>query len=191
MEADFDPYLILGVSSNATDDEIQKAYRRLALTMHPDHNQSDARATLRFQLVQRAYDLLRDSERRRAWDRGETPSAGSSPGPEKSQSMREMDCPICGGKFAISEAALNRSFHCLLCNAHLTMPGAEGSPPPPPPPPPPRGALNATVQPDLGTRVQLKTRNRVRPRGYFERLGWFGWLMIALAVIRVLTWMLK
>lgn len=190
MEADFDPYLILGVSSNATEEEIHKAYRRLALTLHPDHNQHDSRATLRFQLIQRAYDVLRDSERRREWDSGGTTSAGGSSGQEKSQSMRELDCPICGGKFAIPEAALKRPFNCLLCNAQLTMPGVEASPPPPPPPPP-SNSFAANVQPDFDRGVRLKTKNRIKPRGHFERLGWFGWIMIALAVIRVLTWMLK
>ena len=190
MEPDFDPYLILGVSSHATDDEIQKAYRRLALTMHPDHNQHDSRATLRFQLVQRAYDLLRDSARRRAWESGESSHAGARESPAPDAAMREMDCPICGGKFAISETALKRSFHCLLCNAHLTMPGAESAPSPPPPPPSSAG-YKTTFQANIDSGARLKTKGRIRPRGFFERLGWFGWLMIVLAVIRVLTWMLK
>ena len=63
-----DYYEVLGVSRQATDDEIKKAYRRLARQHHPDANQDDPEASEQFKAVQRAYETLRDPERRRRYD---------------------------------------------------------------------------------------------------------------------------
>ncbi len=64
-----DLYQILGVSKNASKDEIKKAHRKLALKYHPDKNPGDDAARERFKRVQEAYDVLNDDEKRAAYDR--------------------------------------------------------------------------------------------------------------------------
>lgn len=64
-----DPYDILGVSRDASQDEIKRAYRRLAKQHHPDHNPNDKAAEQRFKEVQAAYEVLGDAERRAQFDR--------------------------------------------------------------------------------------------------------------------------
>ncbi|MFB9224907.1 DnaJ C-terminal domain-containing protein [Paracoccus cavernae] len=70
-----DPYKALGLSKTATQDEIKKAYRRIAKTDHPDLN-PDPAATERFKAASSAYDLLKDPEQRARFDRGEIDAAG-------------------------------------------------------------------------------------------------------------------
>jgi len=62
------PYETLEVRRNASLKTITKAYRRLAMASHPDRNPGDPEAAARFEAVQRAYDLLRDPDRRRRYD---------------------------------------------------------------------------------------------------------------------------
>lgn len=64
-----DYYKILGVSRDASAEDIQKAYRKLATKYHPDMNPDDAKAKERFQQVQQAYDVLNDADRRAKYDR--------------------------------------------------------------------------------------------------------------------------
>ena len=77
-----DYYDVLGVARGASDSDIKKAYRRLARKLHPDVNPGDKTSQKRFQEVQEAYDVLKDAEKRRAYDRfGHAASApGFDPG---------------------------------------------------------------------------------------------------------------
>src|SRR3954451_1729727 len=65
-----DPYKILGVDKKASQDDIKKAYRKLARKYHPDRNPDDEKAEERFKEVQAAYDVLGDPEKRKQYDRG-------------------------------------------------------------------------------------------------------------------------
>lgn len=70
MSKDF--YDILGVSRDASTEEIKKAFRRLARDSHPDANPDDPTAEARFREIAEAYEVLSDPERRHRYDRGET-----------------------------------------------------------------------------------------------------------------------
>ena len=65
-----DYYEVLGVPRNAGEDEIKKAYRKLAMKYHPDRNQGDkaAEAEAKFKEVKEAYEMLSDSQKRAAYD---------------------------------------------------------------------------------------------------------------------------
>ncbi|MBO9413161.1 MULTISPECIES: J domain-containing protein [unclassified Ruegeria] len=71
-----DPYSALGVTKDASDAEIKKAYRRIAKDCHPDLKPGDAEAEAKFKAAAAAYDLLKDPEKRAQFDRGEIDASG-------------------------------------------------------------------------------------------------------------------
>lgn len=72
-----DPYKILGVDKTATQDEIQKAYRKLAKKIHPDLNPGNKKAEEQFKEVASAYTLLSDEAKRKQFDAGEIDGLGA------------------------------------------------------------------------------------------------------------------
>jgi molecular chaperone DnaJ len=64
-----DYYATLGVAKDATADDLKKAYRKLAMQFHPDRNPGDKKAEARFKDVSEAYDVLKDEQKRGAYDR--------------------------------------------------------------------------------------------------------------------------
>ena len=81
-----DFYDILGVPKNASDDEIKKAYRKLAMKHHPDRNQGEAakEAEVKFKECKEAYEMLSDPQKRAAYDQyghaGVDPNMRGGPG---------------------------------------------------------------------------------------------------------------
>lgn len=68
MSSKRDYYEVLGVSKNASDDEIKKAYRKLAIKYHPDKNPGDKEAEAKFKEINEAHDVLSDKQKRARYD---------------------------------------------------------------------------------------------------------------------------
>ena len=71
-----DPYSVLGVPRTASEDDIRKAFRKLAKKHHPDLNPGDKAAEAKFKEIAQANDLLSDPEKRRRFDAGEIDASG-------------------------------------------------------------------------------------------------------------------
>lgn len=72
-----DPYKVLGVDKNASQDDIRKAYRKLAKETHPDLNPGNADAERRFKELSAANDILGDPDKRKRFDAGEIDETGA------------------------------------------------------------------------------------------------------------------
>jgi molecular chaperone DnaJ len=80
-----DYYEVLGVNRDASEEDIKKAYRKLAMKYHPDRNPDNAKAEAQFKEAKEAYEILSDADKRAAYDRfghaGVDPSQGMGGGP--------------------------------------------------------------------------------------------------------------
>ena len=82
MASKRDYYEVLGVSKNASDDEIKKAYRKLAIKYHPDKNPGDKEAEAKFKEINEAHDVLSDKQKRARYDQfGHAGVGGASGNP--------------------------------------------------------------------------------------------------------------
>jgi DnaJ-class molecular chaperone len=79
-----DPYKLLGISRDASQEDIRAAYRKLAKEHHPDLNPGNTKAEERFKAVAAAYELLSDAEKRGRFDRGEIDASGQEKAPRHS-----------------------------------------------------------------------------------------------------------
>src|ERR1700756_669636 len=64
-----DYYATLGVGRDASGEDLKRAYRKMAMQYHPDRNPGDKQAEARFKDVNEAYDILKDDQKRAAYDR--------------------------------------------------------------------------------------------------------------------------
>ena len=100
-----DFYEILGVPKNASDEEIKKAYRKLAMKHHPDRNQGETSkaAEVKFKEAKEAYEMLRDPQKRAAYDQhghaGVDPNMRGGPGAEGFGGFAEAFGDIFGDVF--------------------------------------------------------------------------------------------
>ena len=79
-----DYYEVLGVNKDASEDDLKKAYRRLAMKWHPDRNPDNPKAEENFKEAKEAYEVLCEPQKRAAYDQfghaGVSPQAGGGPG---------------------------------------------------------------------------------------------------------------
>ena len=78
-----DPYKVLGVARDASQDAVRKAYRKLAKEAHPDLNPGDKQAEDRFKAISAAYDIVGDADKRARFDRGEIDASGTERPPQQ------------------------------------------------------------------------------------------------------------
>ena len=78
-----DPYKVLGVARDASQDDIRKAYRAAAKETHPDLNPGKPEAEQRFKEINAAYDIVGDAEKRKRFDAGEIDETGAERQPER------------------------------------------------------------------------------------------------------------
>jgi len=122
----FDAYKVLQVDSEAEDEVIQAAYRRLAQKYHPDVTGSSAESSTRMAAINRAWETLRDPVRRRAYDRerrsGGGPGFREATGPSRSSAAGTTGAPGAPSPGPSSEPARGAS--------HRTAPGGRPDRPP-------------------------------------------------------------
>ena len=102
-----DYYEILGVSKNASDDEIKKAYRKLAIKYHPDKNPGNKEAEEKFKEISEAHEVLSDKQKRARYDQFGHAGVGSAAGNPFDNSAGN---PFSGGNFNFNGQSFNFDF---------------------------------------------------------------------------------
>ena len=106
MTSKRDYYEILGVSKNASDDEIKKAYRKLAIKYHPDKNPGDKEAEAKFKEVSEAHEVLSDKQKRARYDQFGHAGVGGAGG----NPFAGGGNPFSGGNFNFNGQSFNFDF---------------------------------------------------------------------------------
>lgn len=101
-----DYYEVLGVNKNASDDEIKKAYRKLAVKYHPDKNPGDKEAEAKFKEINEAHDILSDKQKRARYDQFGHSGVGGAGGNPFSGGGN----PFEGGNFNFNGQSFNFDF---------------------------------------------------------------------------------
>lgn len=102
-----DYYEVLGVGKNASDDEIKKAYRKLAIKYHPDKNPGDKEAEEKFKEISEAHEVLSDKQKRARYDQfGHAGVGGASGNPFGSAGGN----PFQGGQYSFNGQSFNFDF---------------------------------------------------------------------------------
>jgi molecular chaperone DnaJ len=136
-----DHYEVLGVSRQATEDEIKKAYRKLARELHPDVN-PDPSAAERFKLVTHAYEVLSDASQRASYDRGgdagfglgdifESFFGGGARGPQSraqrgQDALLRVDLDLAEAVFGAEKTlTIDTAILCETCSGSCCKPGTS------------------------------------------------------------------
>ena len=108
-----DYYEVLGVQKNASDSEIKKAYRKLAMKYHPDRNPGDSNAEQQFKSIQKAYAVLSDKQKRAAYDQfghaGVNPQGGMGGGFNTGDAFNDIFGDVFGDIFGGGRGQARRS----------------------------------------------------------------------------------
>ncbi len=98
-----DPYQVLGIAKSASEKDIKSAYRRLAKKHHPDQNEDDPKAQIKFSEISSAYELLGDAEKRGQFDRGEIDADGNPKHPGFDFNAQRGGARAGGGGFSAED----------------------------------------------------------------------------------------
>jgi curved DNA-binding protein CbpA len=108
-----DPYETLGVARNSSQDDIRKAYRKAAKETHPDLNPGKPEAEARFKVINAAYDVIGDPDKRKKFDAGEIDETALLSRIRRSRSELPLRAPIVAAAFAEWKFRLRRLFRSL------------------------------------------------------------------------------
>lgn len=110
MASKRDYYEVLGVGKNASDDEIKKAYRKLAVKYHPDRNPGDKEAETKFKEINEAHEVLSDKQKRARYDQFGHAGVGGAGSAGGFGGFGGAGNPFSGGNFNFNGQAFNFDF---------------------------------------------------------------------------------